>query len=128
MFRLSLFLAAPIVVALACSTVAGAHTRLLSTTPSANATVAQTGRIELKFSEALVGTLTGADLVMTGMPGMANHQPMRVSGLTASIGNDGKTLTLLMRRVVTTGTYRVAWHAAGADTHRVEGNFSFTVR
>ncbi|MBP9159127.1 MAG: copper resistance protein CopC, partial [Sphingobium sp.] len=25
-------------------------------------------------------------------------------------------------------TYRVTWSAAGADTHRMGGNFSFTVR
>ena len=128
MFRTRLFLAAPVLAALAFAGVAEAHPRLLSSTPAANATVAQPGRIELKFSETLVGAMTGANLVMTGMPGMANHQPMRMSGFTSAIGKDGKTLTLLMRRALTAGTYRVAWHAVSTDTHRIEGNFSFTVR
>ena len=133
MFRTRLFLAAPVLAALAFAGVAfagvaEAHPRLLSSTPAANATVAQPGRIVLKFSETLVGAMTGANLVMTGRPGMADHQPMRMSGFTSAIGKDRKTLTLLMRRALTAGTYRVAWHAVSTDTHRIEGNFSFTVR
>ena len=37
-------------------------------------------------------------------------------------------MTLLLRRPLAAGTYRVTWSAAGADTHRMGGNFSFTVR
>ena len=128
MFRTRSFLAAPLLAALAFAGLADAHPRLLSSTPAANATVAQPGKIELKFSETLVGAMTGADLVMTGMPGMANHQPMRMSGFTAAIGKDGKSLTLLMRHALTPGAYRVTWHAVSTDTHRIEGNFNFTVR
>jgi methionine-rich copper-binding protein CopC len=128
MFRTRLFLAAPILAALAFSAAAEAHPRLVSSTPAANASVAQPGRIELKFSETLIGAMTGADVVMTGMPGMANHRPMKMSGLTSAIGRDGKTLTLSPRRALTTGTYRVTWHAVSTDTHRIAGNYSFTVR
>ena len=72
--------------------------------------------------------MTGAELVMTGMPGMANHAPMKITGFTAAIGPDRKTLTLLLRRALTAGSYRVTWHAVAADTHRVQGTFAFTVK
>lgn len=128
MFRNYLFAAAPIFAALAFSGIAEAHPKLVASTPSVNATVAKPAKIELKFSEALIGTMTGADLVMTGMPGMANHSPMKMTGFTSAIGKDGKTLTLLMRRALTAGTYRVSYHAVSTDTHRIEGNFNFTVK
>lgn len=65
---------------------------------------------------------------MTGMPGMASHAPMPITGFTAQMGKDRKSMTLQLRRGLTVGTYRVTWAAAGADTHRMSGNFTFTVR
>ena len=128
MFRTRYLLTAPILAALALAGAAQAHPKLLASTPSANASVAKPGKIELKFSEALIGPMTGAELVMTGMPGMANHAPMKITGFTAAIGPDRKTLTLMLRRALAAGTYRVIWHAVAADTHRVQGTFTFTVK
>ena len=128
MFRSRFLLVAPILAALAVAGAAQAHPKLLTSTPSANARVAKPGKIELKFNEALIGPMTGAELVMTGMPGMANHAPMKITGFTAAIGPDRKTLTLLLRRALTAGSYRVTWHALAADTHRVQGTFAFTVK
>ena len=128
MVRTRFLLAAPILAALALAGTAQAHPKLLASTPSANASVVKPGKIELKFSEALIGPMTGAELVMTGMPGMANHAPMKITGFTAAIGKDRKTLTLLMRRALAAGTYRVTWHAVAADAHRVQGTFNFTVK
>lgn len=128
MFRSRFLLVAPILAALAVAGAAQAHPKLLTSTPSANASVAKPGKIELKFNEPLIGPMTGAELVMTGMPGMANHAPMKITGFTAAIGPDRKTLTLLLRRALTAGSYRVTWHAVAADTHRVQGTFAFTVK
>lgn len=128
MYRSRFLLAAPILAALAVAGAAQAHPKLLTSTPSANASVAKPGKIELKFNEPLIGPMTGAELVMTGMPGMANHAPMKITGFTAAIGPDRKTLTLLLRRALTAGSYRVTWHAVAADTHRVQGTFAFTVK
>ena len=128
MFRIRLLLSVPILAALALAGAAQAHPKLLASTPSANTSVVKPGKIELKFSEALIGPMTGAELVMTGMPGMANHAPMKITGFTAAIGQDRKTLTLMLRRALTAGTYRVIWHAVAADTHRVQGTFTFTVK
>ena len=128
MFRIRSLLAAPVLAALALAGAAQAHPKLLASTPSANASVTKPGKIELKFSEALIGPMTGAELMMTGMPGMANHAPMKITGFTAAIGQDRKTLTLMLRRALAAGTYRVTWHAVAADTHRVQGTFTFTVK
>lgn len=107
---------------------AAAHTALVSSSPAANATVAAPSKIELHFNEALIGATARAEIAMTGMPGMANHAPMAITGFTAQMGKDRKSMTLLLRRPLMTGTYQVTWTAAGADTHRMNGNFNFTVR
>ena len=108
--------------------VASAHTQLVSSTPTANATVAAPTKVELRFNEAVIGATARAEIAMTGMPGMANHAPMQITGFTAQLGKDRKSMTLLLRRPLAADTYRVTWSAAGADTHRMDGNFSFTVR
>ena len=107
---------------------AQAHTKLVASTPAANATVGKTTRIVLTFNEKVLSQFAGASLLMTGMPGMANHAPMKMTGVSSQVGGDGKTMTLTLQRPLPAGTYRVNWHAAGADTHRMEGNFSFSVK
>ena len=128
MSKFRLAFAAPVLVALAFAGVAQAHTRLVSSSPAANATVAKPGRVVLTFNERVVANFTGATLAMTSMPGMASHQPMAITGFTSAMSADGKTLTLTMRRALSAGTYQLRWHAAGADTHRMEGTFTFTVK
>ena len=128
MSRLRLALTAPLLAALAFAAGAQAHTKLVSSSPAANTTVAKPGRVVLTFNERVIANFTGATLAMTSMPGMANHQPMAITGFTSAMSADGKTLTLTMRRTLTPGTYQLRWHAAGADTHRMEGTFTFTVK
>ena len=122
-FRAALFA----IAVLATSNAALAHTHLVASTPAANASVAKPTTISLSFNEKVMPAFSGADVVMTGMPGMANHQPMKLSGLKSSWSADGKTLTLVAGRVFPIGTYQVTWHATGADTHRMQGNFTFSV-
>ena len=47
---------------------------------------------------------------------------------TSVMGKDGKSLTLTAKRALVPGTYKVKWSAAGADTHRMGSEFSFTVK
>ncbi|MFC0684959.1 copper homeostasis periplasmic binding protein CopC [Novosphingobium clariflavum] len=119
-------LAAAILAVAAVPATALAHPKLLSATPAANSAVAKPTSIALTFSEDLVAPLSGIDLVMTGMPGMANHQPMPIKGITAKA--KGKTMTVALPRPLPTGTYQLTWHAVAADQHRIEGSYSFTVR
>ena len=46
----------------------------------------------------------------------------------STMGKDGKSLTLTAKRALVPGTYKVKWSAAGADTHRMGSEFSFTVK
>ncbi len=128
MFKARLIFAAPILAALAFTASAQAHTKLINSEPAADATVTKPGKIVLTFNEKLVGSFSGADLTMTAMPGMAMTEPMKMKDFNSAMSADGKTLTLLMKHTLPTGTYLLKWYAAGADTHRTGGDFSFTVK
>jgi methionine-rich copper-binding protein CopC len=116
------------ILVLGLTTTAQAHPRLVNSSPAANATVPSTSVVTLSFSERLMTGLSGADVAMTGMPGMANHAAMPVSGVRTSVGKDGKTLIARFARALPRGTYKVDWHVVSADTHRINGSITFTVR
>ena len=101
--RLSLALVAASALMIA-GTAAQAHPKLLSASPAANATVAKTAKIELHFSETLVGQFSGVDLVMTDMPGMTMNSPMKMGGVAVAVGSDGKTLVATLQRPLPAGT------------------------
>jgi methionine-rich copper-binding protein CopC len=104
-----------------------AHPKLVSATPAPDAATAPTARLQLVFSERLVAQFSGAELVMTEMPGMKMHGPMRMT-VKASVADDGKTLVLTLAKPLPKGGYRVDWHVVSADTHRVQGNYGFKVQ
>ena len=118
-------LAAAVVAASSIGGAALAHTKLISSTPTANATADKPGKIVLVFNEKLMAKFSGADLMMMAMPGMAE---MKIKGFKTALDADGKTLTLLMKLALASGRYELRWFAAGADAHRMEGRFSFTVK
>ena len=97
-------------VALAGS--AQAHTKVVASTPAANTAVAPMKKVSITFNEKTVPAFSGADIVMTAMPGMAAHKPMKLNGMKSGWSNNGKTLTLTAARPFPNGTYQVAWHAA----------------
>lgn len=105
-----------------------AHPKLVSSTPVAAATVSAPRQVSLTFSETLLPALSGAEVVMTGMPGMKDHPPMKINGARTSVGADGKTLQITFGRPLGVGSYAVNWHAVSGDTHRVTGSVTFTVR
>ncbi|HUD93935.1 copper homeostasis periplasmic binding protein CopC [Sphingobium sp.] len=120
------FLIAAAALALALPSVASAHTKLLSSSPAANATVAKPTKLTLTFSETFLAPMSGVELTMTGMPGMANHEPMPIKGFKTAV--EGKTMTLTLPRALPAGTYELKWHVVGADQHKMEGGYSFTVK
>lgn len=106
-----------------------AHAKLLSSTPAAGVTVAaaKAKSINLTFNEKLIASTVKVDLLMTGMPGMSDHAPMKIA-FTSMMGKDGKSMMLMPKKALASGTYKVTWSAAGADTHRMGSEFSFTVK
>ena len=107
--------------------VALAHPKVVSAKPVANTKAAKTKIVTLTFSERLIPKMSSATLVMTGMPGMADHAPMKMAGVTSKVAPNGKSLVLTSAKPLTTGTYRVNWAVVGADAHRVTGTHSFSI-
>ncbi|MCW5701621.1 MAG: copper homeostasis periplasmic binding protein CopC [Bradyrhizobium sp.] len=122
-----LILAGLVAAGLLAAAAAHAHPELVQTTPAANATTAAPARIDLRFSERMVGAFSRADLLMVDMPGMKMDKPSKEAA-TAKIGADGMTLTLIPARPLSAGTYRVDYHVVSTDTHRITGSFSFQVK
>lgn len=125
MRRHLLSLAAAALVAIPGAAVA--HVKLVGSTPTANATVSKPVRIALKFNEKLMAPTVKTEVVMTGMPGMKDHPPMKIAH-TSQMGKDGMSMTLMLKKALVPGSYSVKWSAAGADTHRMGSEFSFTVK
>lgn len=125
MFRKFLPLAAAL--SLAIPGAAFAHVKLNASTPAANATVSKPARIELKFSEKLIAPTIKTEVIMTGMPGMKDHAPMKMAH-SSQMGKDGKSMTLMLKKALVPGSYTVKWSAAGADSHRMGSEFSFKVK
>ncbi|CAG9166435.1 copper homeostasis periplasmic binding protein CopC [Cupriavidus pinatubonensis] len=122
-----IFRATLAVAAVLASTAAFAHPKLVSSTPADKAEVSAPQKIELKFSENLATQFSGASLVMTGMPGMANHAPMKVAAKVSG-SDDPKTMVITPAQTLTPGNYRVDWRAVSSDTHPINGNIAFTVK
>ncbi len=101
---------------------------LVSATPAADAVVSAPKDIALSFSESVAIPPSSLALVMTTMPGMANHQPMKVTGFATTLSEDGKTLKVTLPRALPAGTYRLAWHAGSSSGESGDGSYSFTVK
>ena len=127
-FRIALAASALIASALIASAVpAGAHPRLVSASPAANAAVTRPTQITLTFSEALVAPLSGIELTMTAMPGMANHPRMPIRGFTTKA--EGRTLTATPAPPPCRWAHmKLKWHVVAADQHRIENLYTFNVR
>ena len=105
-----------------------AHAKLVTATPAANAAANAPASIKLKFNEPVVAQFSGITLQMTDMPGMKMSTPSEIAVGASKLAADRTTLSAKLAKPLATGTYRVLWHAVTADTHRVEGSYSFTVK
>ena len=84
--------------------------------------------ITLGFSEKLAPELSGFEVMMTDMPGMAMSEPMKMNGVRAALTADGKGLGVTLARPLPVGGYELRWHAGNAAAQRLSGKISFTVR
>lgn len=106
-----------------------AHAQLALTTskPAANSTASKVTAVSMRFSKPVVPATVKTELIMTAMPGMANHPPMKMLA-TSAIGKDAQSLTMTLRRPLVPGTYKVTWTAAAKSGERMTGQFSFNAR
>jgi methionine-rich copper-binding protein CopC len=124
-FRLPTLLAA---ATLTLSVPALAHVKIASSTPAEGVTVAAPKTVVLNFSDTLNPAKTGVELVMTAMPGHANHGIMPIKNFVPTWSNGNKTLTLTLRQPLRTGTYEARWQSTGGDGHKMAGRLTFVVR
>ena len=116
-----------IVMALLGASPVAAKPALVAANPAEGTVVAKLSRISLRFNEALVAAQSGFELVMTAMPGMSDHQPMRMNGIRPALSADGQELSADLPRGLPAGSYAVNWHTAGVDGQRAAGAVRFSV-
>lgn len=104
-----------------------AHPKLVASTPADKSEVASPSRIELQFSERLVPDFSAANLLMTAMPGMSGHAPMKMA-FKVTGGADNKAMVITPAQALPAGTYRVDWRAVSTDTHPMTGTITFQVK
>lgn len=117
-------------LALAATTPATAlaHVELSASTPAAGSEAKAPKTVTLSFTQPVDPASTAVALVMTAMPGVANHGEMPIRNFTADWSEDGRTVTLNLRKPLPAGSYEVRWQAAAADGHAMSGTVAFAVR
>jgi methionine-rich copper-binding protein CopC len=106
---------------IAASAQAEAHARLLMSDPAANATGRAPKQLTLRFSEKLNPKFSGLTVTR---PQIKNAP----APMTVAVSKDRQSLVATPTQPLAGGVYKVTWHAVSADTHRVQGTYSFTVK
>jgi len=100
-------------------TAALSHAFLNEAAPIVGGTVPTSPKeIRLTFTEAIELRFSGIDLTTDG-------RAIATGAAAVDPGNDKQLV--LMVPPLTPGRYRVHWHVVSVDTHRTEGEYSFTV-
>ena len=123
--------AAVAAIAMTTAIPALAHTELVSSIPAAQSAVQSARQITLRFSERVMPQLTGLEIAPAGMSHAdhAAHTAMApLPAIRTTFSSDGKTLIATFASALPRGAYTVTWHAVSADTHRIQGQFVFSVR
>jgi methionine-rich copper-binding protein CopC len=100
---------------------ADAHPRLQSAEPAARAAVTTSPRqIRITFTENVIPQMSGVEV---------KDQTGKIipTGKAAADPANKKLLVVPVTEQLPPGDYNVEWHAVSDDTHRVQGNFSFSV-
>ena len=119
MRNLTLGLAAALALA---ATAAGAHPKLLSASPAPGGQAAGSPhQIRIQFNETVFAKFSGVTI---------RNQAGSVvkTGKAAIDPKDGRQLVVPVTGILAPGRYKLIWHAVASDTHRVQGQYDFTVR
>ncbi len=100
---------------------ARAHAQLETATPAVGGTVASATEIRLKFGEGVEPRFSGVTLTAADGSAVPLGQPK-------TEGGDKSVLVVPIAKPLAPGPYKVHWHAVSVDTHRTQGDFSFTVK
>ena len=99
-----------------------AHPKLTSSAPAANETLTNApGEIRLIFSEGLEPLMSGVELKDEA------GETIETAKATL-VPTDRKQMIVPLLAPLKPGTYNVSWHVVAADTHRMNGAYTFTVK
>jgi methionine-rich copper-binding protein CopC len=117
------------------ATAAYAHPKLVKSVPAADTVVSVSPKeLRLSFNEELVPKFSSADVKdQKGRVPVAPRQHhvralQIIPGEEPGNPTDKKQMVVPLAKPLVAGTYMVEWHAVAADTHRVQGTYSFTVK
>ena len=103
------------------------HVQVVAASPAQGSKVAAPRSLSLTFNEAQQPGTVWVSVVMTAMPGMANHGEMVIRNFTPSWSKDGRTVTLSLRQPLRAGTYDLRWQTMGTG-HKMSGKVTFDVK
>jgi copper resistance protein C len=112
-------LAALIFVGLIATTPVFAHAFLDHAEPAVGATVAKPTQISIWFTEDLEPAFSAIEVT--------DADGGRVDTGDTHIDSANPKLLHVSLKSLAAGTYKVSWHVVSVDTHRTQGDFSFTV-
>jgi len=98
-----------------------AHAHLRSATPGVDSTVTTPPTaVSITYSEAVEPKFSTIEVDDSTGKRVDKQDPHTAP-------NDSKVLSVSVPSL-STGTYKVIWHATSVDTHKTEGTFTFTVK
>ena len=118
--RSTIVLATAAVMVLAGPVAALAHAHLVRAVPAVGGTVSTTpSEVTLRFNEKLERAFSS--VVVRDAAGK------QVDKGDAAVDRNDRTIMRVMLQPLEPGVYKVEWRAVSADTHKVNGDFTFTV-
>ena len=108
------------IIALLMSHEAHAHAFLSKATPAVGSVTTHPASLSLEFSEPIELSFSGVDV--------SNSEGKAVAIEQYHFADEGHKVLVAALPVLAPGAYHVKWHVVAADTHRTEGDFTFTVK
>ena len=99
---------------------AHAHPELQSAEPAAGGTTASPQQIKITFNENVMAQFSGVEV-------KDKAGKMITTGKATVDPANKKQLVVPLKEQLPPGEYKVEWHAVSDDTHRVKGNYTFSV-
>lgn len=99
---------------------ADAHAFLVRSDPAVGSVATKPAMLRLEFSEAIELGFSGVDFTRSSGGAVALNE--------FRFADNGHKVLVADLPMLAPGTYRVKWRVVSVDTHRTEGEFSFTVR
>lgn len=118
-FLKRVFRTAALLALMASAGSAFAHAHLEHSTPAADTAVAQAKELRLQFSEGVEQAFSKVELVR-------ENTSLKVRSV-ATEKDDKKVLVVTPAAPLTPGLYTVKWSVVSVDTHKSQGQYTFTV-